>query len=371
MSVADELARLDALRRANELSEDEFQIERARLLVTPAPGTGALGAEQTARPDDHPEDSDSFSVAGTPRRFRLPVWTIVVAALVVVATVAGVLIASSGESALSPAPAAMAFSTSYGRGHQRVVCAALLPSQRSACNSALEDTAVTFKHIAIGRVQISGNRAVVVTTGSICPSSLPCVTNSDPNLGFDSGKSFQALWAIATSGSSSWVEAPFVVAAEKETGKWYVTAPYFELYAGAPPTNSTSAVEPNLEDALTAALDYHASNNDSWARLVAKIERVGTGLQWLTPSTAASASSTEISSDVLGDATLILAAEATDTKTCYVVLSTETIGPTAALSNEGPGTFYGIQTNDSDCNAAQFVVKAPASSWTQPSFPST
>jgi hypothetical protein len=388
MGTADELAKLDALRKSGVLTQGEFDGEKAKLLagVPPSSASGSpqlSGAEapqgggwwqasngQWYAPVSHPDyrlPSASSSPTADRRTLLSPTQAspvvgsessvaaksgfrrtkplILASACTIVVVIAAVsVIVSLGKSTNSPSSVATKWSSSYTKGHAGTVCSALLPSQRAGCISVLKGEAVTTKSFGIGRVHTEGDRALVVTTGSSCTVGGGCSSNFDRNLGFDSGHSFPKLWAIVTSPNSNpsaeivrfWV---FIVPTQKENGTWYVTMPLLaSTSTGAPSSTTTGGgsgkqdtdAESNLQTALTGADTFFTYANQSYTGIMggtqySSITEIDTGLSYVGASTTSINPST-ISIRESAGLVVEMTAYAPSSGICYGILDIK--GPT-------------------------------------------
>lgn len=113
-------------------------------------------------------------------------------------------------------------------------CALAAPGQGAKCTSdtASAGTLVTFQHVAIGTVDVVGDKAVVTLTGTICqvgqsPSTQgtqgsQCQTNSTPNAVTRNRQTFVQGFANADDPASR-NGSPFVTALVQQDGRWYAS----------------------------------------------------------------------------------------------------------------------------------------------------
>ena len=363
MSKADELAKFEALRKEGVLTQEEFDAEKAKLLSGNETGAPLPPAAQVS-PTEGPEPSVKPGVRRTKR-------LILASASAVVAGIAAViLVISLGGSGNSPASVATKWSSSHTNGDARTVCSELVPSQRTGCISSLKGltvpgTRATAKSLGIGAIHTEGDRALVVTTGKYCSggSGKGCASNADANLGFDSGHSFSNLWADVTTLSSNnpsaemWRFLQFIVPTQKENGKWYVTYPYLvsaTTGGGSSSTTTTSpgdqdtTAESNLQTAMTGALTFYTSNNQTYSGIyggsgVSTIMAIDTGLTFV-PSSTASINPSTISIRESAGLVVEMTAYAPSSGICYGILDIK--GPTdTPVFPEYPettanGTYY-------------------------------
>lgn len=382
MSTADELLKLDALRRAGALTQEEFDAEKAKLLrggvAPPSPDVPVEGYPESSSTPPSPagEASSAHSFTGSLSRKRR---IVLGGALVVVVVVAGVLaVTLSGGSTDSPASAVNIFDSSFAAGHQGVVCASLLPSERATCNAALRRTVET-SHLATADVRIQGNRGLVVTTGTFCIRGFACHSNPDPNLGFDQGKSFAQMWAIATGNGDAQINL-FVVPAVKQDGKWYVDIPAFQTNSSIGPTPTTTeptssgvATEANLENALTGAKTYFTLSDQSYAGLetpsasTSDIAQIGTGLRWVTGSTESSGPSYVSAAVIAAGSGLVITAFDPSSGTCLGILDLTTAlhSPvfTGWSQTAAPGTYFFLSVGQSCAAKRAHPDALSASGW--------
>lgn len=102
------------------------------------------------------------------------------------------------------------------------------PSSQATCNSAMSAVTSaqaktelpTFKNVQVAYTAISGTKALIGITGTVCvPKQTPsCWTNTNPAAIFDSGKSFTALWNAALKAPAN---AYSLSTAIEVNGKWY------------------------------------------------------------------------------------------------------------------------------------------------------
>jgi hypothetical protein len=107
-------------------------------------------------------------------------------------------------------------------------CSYFSPAEQDNCNSmysgvpaaSLKTEMPTSKNVAVTYTAIDGDEALVNVTGTICdPNQTPsCISNSDPEAFFDSGKPFTTLWSESVANSSTYTPAPMT----KVNGKWYM-----------------------------------------------------------------------------------------------------------------------------------------------------
>jgi hypothetical protein len=335
MSKADELAKFEALRKEGVLTQEEFDAEKAKLLSGNETGAPLPPLAQVS-PTEGPEPSVKPGVRRTKP-------LILASASAVVAGIAAViLIISLGGSGNSPASVATKWSSSYTNGDARTVCSALVPSQRTGCISSLKGLTVTAKSFGIGAIRTEGDRALVVTTGKRCFGGLGkgCASNADANLGFDSGHSFSNLWPEVTMLSSNNPSAEtvrfwqFIVPTQKENGKWYVTYPYFvsaKTGGGSSSTTTTSpgdqdtTAESNLQMAMTGALTFYTSANQSYTGIMVGVPGVSSITQFtlglsIVPASTASTGPNTISLRESGGEVLVITAYAPSSGICYGIL---------------------------------------------------
>ena len=418
MSTADELAKLDALRKSGVLTQGEFDAEKAKLLAG-VPSSAASGSFQPSgaeapqgggwwqapngqwyapvsytdcrppsAPSTPPADgstllsptqaspvvgSESSVAAKSGFRRRKPL-ILAGACTVVIAIAAVSVIVSLGKSANSPSSAATKWSSSYTKGHAGTVCSAVLSSERAGCLLFEKGFALATKNFGIGSVQIEGNRALVVTTGTYCTttsSGKGCVSNADSNLGFDSGHSFTTLWTDVTSLKGNARFWAFIVPTQKESGKWYVTLPYFasSTTSGGPSSTTTgggsgnqdTAAESNLQTALIGADTFYTQYNQTYTGIyggagLSTITAVDTGLTYV-PSPTASTDPSTISIRESAGEVLEMTAYAPASGTCWGILDmkSSTAAPVFPDYPEttAPGTYYfsNPQSSTGNCKA--------------------
>jgi hypothetical protein len=107
-------------------------------------------------------------------------------------------------------------------GNFSKVCTLAPNNQQSMCKNdvgSLAGQSVKYEDLEVGNVVVSGNRALVVMTGTTCVGS-QCLSNHDPKVATDSGKSFDQAYSLASSTSST---SPFIVPLAKQGATWYVT----------------------------------------------------------------------------------------------------------------------------------------------------
>lgn len=92
-------------------------------------------------------------------------------------------------------------------------------SQVSACRMVVAGSGVTFSHMALGKVTVHGDHAVITTTGMACKGT-QCITNSDANRAMAGGTPFAAAYASADNPNSP-TGSPFVGAAVRVGGRWF------------------------------------------------------------------------------------------------------------------------------------------------------
>jgi hypothetical protein len=114
--------------------------------------------------------------------------------------------------------------TDLQNGSYNQICSLALPAETAACQGDLTQFAthkIIYKNLGLGTDTVSGPRALVVITGTICESGTgPCVSNHDVNAALDKGQTFDEAWTTATGVNSSDAWAlPFV----QENGTWYVS----------------------------------------------------------------------------------------------------------------------------------------------------
>jgi hypothetical protein len=279
-----------------------------------------------------------------------------------------ILIVSLGQSANSPSSVVTKWSSSYAKGHSATVCSALVPSQQAVCISSSKGYEETTKNFGIGRVHAEGDRSLVVTTGTYCSRSSSykgCTSNTDPNLGFDSGQSFTTLWTDVTSLEGNPRLWSFIVPTQKESGRWYVTLPYFAsstttTTSGGSGNQDTDA-ESDLQTALTGADTFFTYANQTYTGIMggtqySSIAEIDTGLSYVGASTASTGPST-ISIRESGGYVLVLTAYAPASGTCWGILDMKSSTVTPVFPDypetTTTGTYYfsSQQSGAGNCKA--------------------
>lgn len=230
---------------------------------------------------------------------------------------------------------------------------------------------MAYKNFAIGRVQIEGDRALVVTTGSVCSIGEPCYSNPDPNLGLDGGHSFPTLWAEATSGGSS-AEGVFIMAMQMIGGKWYVTSPYFPLHLSVTKGPNNTAAQSNLQTALTGAKTYYVNSNQSFTGIftgasgtTSDIQSIDTGLSYVSGGASTGPNVVSLAINAAGT-DVVLTAFSLGTNDCWGLLDVTASGATidGIVGSAKAGDFFFVKraTTMADCNAAGYLSGATGAS---------
>lgn len=145
-------------------------------------------------------------------------------------TVTGPGSATAGDG--SPAGVFLTVVKDLQSGHPADICPLSLPSRQATCKSQLGSVPAAqlkaflphYKNLATTYTAIDGGKALVGSTGSVCPpgTSSKCLTNTDPAALFDSGKSFATLWSQAMNPKNN--NGYSLIPLSKVNGVWYVNS---------------------------------------------------------------------------------------------------------------------------------------------------
>jgi hypothetical protein len=155
--------------------------------------------------------------------FTKPV-VLAVAAVAILAVVGVTLsIALGGSSSTSPQSVAATAATDLRSGNYAQLCTLAPPAQGQRCRNDMNQISthdIAYKPVSLGKVTVSGDRALFVLTGSVCEGSGQCLSNNDASAATDKGKTFNQVYAAAIGPSSS---SPFILPMVEQGGSWYVT----------------------------------------------------------------------------------------------------------------------------------------------------
>lgn len=129
----------------------------------------------------------------------------------------------------SPGAAAYGFLAALEAKNPAALCEYVEQLANAKCPDlpagATQSLLPSVQNIALGYTANDGTRALVGTTGTICPgvtSSPGCYTNEDPAAILSSGRPFSALWTEAiNSGGNTYSLVPCI----NMSGNWYVYLP--------------------------------------------------------------------------------------------------------------------------------------------------
>lgn len=151
---------------------------------------------------------EGWSQVGTIR------WAAVVAIAFMVAVTG-----CSSNSNTGPDAVAKRYMSAVTKGDLKTACNYVQPDQKAKCLSLIGSGTISGQDLKVHKVVVSGDRALVAVTGTICFSG-QCVTASDPSSGMPSaGRNFDQAWSAAVSNTDSSNAAS---ALERVSGRWYV-----------------------------------------------------------------------------------------------------------------------------------------------------
>ena len=135
---------------------------------------------------------------------------------------AAVLAAAGGHG--SPAEAVSGFFGNAFLGDWGKACGYLLPGEQGGCRQQAGGLGVFSGPVGVGRVVVSGARALVVLVGRLCvpagvaASSPQCASNSNPSAGLGPNISFTAAFDEALNPGPN---PPPLIVCEESGGAWY------------------------------------------------------------------------------------------------------------------------------------------------------
>jgi len=164
-------------------------------------------------------------VASAPTRSWITKPVVLVGAAIVVLAVVGVTlsVALGGSSSDTPQSVASAMTTDLRSGDYSHLCMLAPSAQGQRCRndmSLIMAHDIAYKQVSLGKVTVSGDRALFVLTGSVCEGSGQCLSNNDADAATDKGRTFDQVYANAVGPTSS---SPFIVPMVEQDGSWYVT----------------------------------------------------------------------------------------------------------------------------------------------------
>ncbi len=140
--------------------------------------------------------------------------------LLAVVMSAGIVTGCSSSSSDGPSAVAKKTFTAYSKGDYKTACGYIEPDQRARCLSSYSSGSVSGQNIAVHKTVISGDRALVSITGTICVSGA-CQTITDATAGMPTqGVTFDQAWSTET--GSNAVATDAATPLKRISGKWYV-----------------------------------------------------------------------------------------------------------------------------------------------------
>lgn len=189
---------------------------------TPQPPSDAPGPSANPPTGVAQSPSPRTEASGGKRPALLVVGVVILLALIGGALYVGLAGSPSSDANSSAPAAASAVANDLRSGDFTQVCSLAPDAQRSKCRNDLRSLSagsVSYK-VAVGNVIVSGNRALLVMTGTVCLGTGQCLSNHDVNAAMTSGQTFDQAYAVAAGNNSS---SPFIVPLVQQDGKWYVT----------------------------------------------------------------------------------------------------------------------------------------------------
>lgn len=127
---------------------------------------------------------------------------------------------SGSDSGSAPKGVAQKYVDGLKQSNYSKACDQVAPNVQKQCATLMPQTDIKLSNVKVGRQVISGDRALVATTGKVCQSDT-CHTFTGSNSGLpDDSTTFDQAFTKASSSEDA--DAVSAIAMVKTKGRWYV-----------------------------------------------------------------------------------------------------------------------------------------------------